>query len=725
MQFFLISGNCNLRKVLAISMATAIADEDYVKINSSVSFSADKLREKFLQCNVCYEEYDEDEKHPRLLPCLHTYCFKCLQTMIEKNAVVCPTCRVSHRVGGEDVSLAFPKDNTRRDLMDFVRVQRAPTALICNVCTDKKPAVQRCIECAEFLCEDCTEAHKRTSVTKDHSLPSINELKQKQNLDAFCHPQKCKAHDNKPLEMYCTKPECLKPICFVCALVDHKETEGHKHQYASLVSEKRKREIDELNKNLIDTGKGVEEVVKTVDDEVVNVGERGREVECEIDAAFDNYIKILERRRSELKERIGQHVKNKTVVLEKQLDELNAHKNNIEEALQFSEQALAYTNPSAFLQIDALISSRLERLIHHHYDKVPHQSATMGFVCKGLASEIQTHAVAMANVWASSMYQPKSMIKMHESHAFEKELITFQVELHDFQDKKLNEGLVDIKAIMKDPDGIETEARIDDRNKANGYYIITTVPFQSGSHLLEVRVMGKTAACMKIDVKPSRKPKESKVDRKILKDVKRPVLLFDREKAHKDVTVSPDGTTFLNSATSNVVETTPSKRLQKYKGVMGNMSFKSPGVFYYEINSRYRIRRPLEKCNLVFEVGLSRQDAIDNRHHVEGQPFAWSLIGAHHNDCDAICLHIAHGNQCLYHKTLSKNEPGNTMEMTFGFLLDTTKGFWKVFDCEEGEQICVIDGIDTSEPLWPVVAGYNPYQVDVTMNMRTNDDATK
>ena len=42
----------------------------------------------------------------------------------------------------------------------------------------------RCKECDEFLCAVCTEAHKRTKVTKGHSVVNVDDLKR--YLQAIC-----------------------------------------------------------------------------------------------------------------------------------------------------------------------------------------------------------------------------------------------------------------------------------------------------------------------------------------------------------------------------------------------------------------------------------------------------------------------------------------------------------------------------------------------------------
>ena len=59
---------------------------------------------KHLECAVCLEQYTE----PKVLPCLHSFCKRCLQGLLtEKGAVFkinCPTCRSS-----ADVSFTVPK----------------------------------------------------------------------------------------------------------------------------------------------------------------------------------------------------------------------------------------------------------------------------------------------------------------------------------------------------------------------------------------------------------------------------------------------------------------------------------------------------------------------------------------------------------------------------------------------------------------------------------------
>ena len=55
-------------------------------------------KEADLNCIVCRELFTE----PKVLPCCHTFCKKCLEGILEKaeekEKLVCPQCRAEHKV---------------------------------------------------------------------------------------------------------------------------------------------------------------------------------------------------------------------------------------------------------------------------------------------------------------------------------------------------------------------------------------------------------------------------------------------------------------------------------------------------------------------------------------------------------------------------------------------------------------------------------------------------
>ena len=54
------------------------------------------------ECTVCMEQFDEEDRCPRLLACGHTFCHTCLTQLLESSAkndaLTCPKCRQENPV---------------------------------------------------------------------------------------------------------------------------------------------------------------------------------------------------------------------------------------------------------------------------------------------------------------------------------------------------------------------------------------------------------------------------------------------------------------------------------------------------------------------------------------------------------------------------------------------------------------------------------------------------
>lgn len=117
--------------------------------------------------------------------------------------------------------------------------------------------------------------------------------------------------------------------------------------------------------------------------------------------------------------------------------------------------------------------------------------------------------------------------------------------------------------------------------------------------------------------------------------------------------VSADGKAFKNISAVEPKEFVPgSSRLQKYKGALSLKGIRYPGKYYYAIKMKIEVKTPLGRSKLVYELGIARKSVVGKDLVVEGQTFAWSMIVAHHEDCDALCLHIASNKRLLYHEVL-------------------------------------------------------------------------
>ena len=62
-------------------------------------------------------------------------------------------------------------------MMDVAAVRaHDKNPIMCSSCEDKLPAAARCIECMDFLCHDCRNAHMRLRLTKTHRVSAALSL---------------------------------------------------------------------------------------------------------------------------------------------------------------------------------------------------------------------------------------------------------------------------------------------------------------------------------------------------------------------------------------------------------------------------------------------------------------------------------------------------------------------------------------------------------------------
>ncbi|KAK3105951.1 hypothetical protein FSP39_009404 [Pinctada imbricata] len=679
----------------------------------TLTLSPDELTTVFLQCKICTKIFDDDENHPRLLPCLHTVCFECVKSHINGGKITCPVCKEDHQAKPDNLNATLPRDNSRRDLYDFVRVKRAPSAVGCTGC-GKNMAEQRCKECAEFLCKECENAHMRVSATKNHTLIRLDSLKQSTSMSAFCQPQMCPDHTDKVLELYCSKESCMKPVCMMCAIVTCSTNTGHKINTCGEVASRQKEHISSLLEDVREVGSDVRAVTDSVSAEIVNVRNQHEGTLAEIDDTFNALQEIIERGRQKMKENVKSVTDKKIGVLEQQKECLREHTKRIKDSMDFSEQALTHTNAPAFLQIEKTVADRLDYLKNKTYDREPYKHATFGFHREGLTNDVQKCIERSAKIWTASVYLPRTKFTIPKE-PMQNEAVSIEIDISDNRGNapvNVND-LEAFTTVAEDPSGSKTDCRL--TAKSDRQLQASFTPKDAGKFKIELKILDKVVGSYVLDVKPSgfnkgtlrgsteqkglgsqrgaqstRRPVPPPPTGKeqLTHDPERPDITFDIAHAHKDVSVSPDGKMFQNWSTDGAQEMVPNNsRLQRYKGAVGNFGFQHPGTFFYEMHVDFKVKKPLDKSNLVFEIGIARKSSIGTKLVVSGEKFAWSMIAAHHTECDAICLHIANGSHILHHQKLAENKAGCALQKNF-CLLSTRISVAGKYKTEVGNICC-------------------------------------
>ncbi|CAF1196916.1 unnamed protein product [Rotaria sordida] len=113
--------------------------------------------EETLTCPICMDLFDD----PRLLPCSHTFCYKCLYSIINNNHsfVICPICR-SHFIGQ-----ILPINRIVLSLVEQIRQEKFNENCSINInakCYDCKSyqKLELCHHCDILLCNKCYNRHE-------------------------------------------------------------------------------------------------------------------------------------------------------------------------------------------------------------------------------------------------------------------------------------------------------------------------------------------------------------------------------------------------------------------------------------------------------------------------------------------------------------------------------------------------------------------------------------
>lgn len=131
-----------------------------------------------LTCQIC----DKLFMDPRILPCLHTFCCLCVETLLRNRPLKdkllkCPTCQLETGLDSRNSVRKLPANSLLLSLLDLLQIQEGE-AVQCDVCdsSEESSADVRCRECSVYLCELHAEAHKRARETTQHVLLSLGKF---------------------------------------------------------------------------------------------------------------------------------------------------------------------------------------------------------------------------------------------------------------------------------------------------------------------------------------------------------------------------------------------------------------------------------------------------------------------------------------------------------------------------------------------------------------------
>ena len=178
-----------------------------------------------IKCFVCKNTYTD----PRILPCFHTFCSKCVPlkdpVTREEGIYHCSKCELDFNIPGPD---GAPINCFINKLIELVSLEKSIVAKesFCELCFDdqaesvKSPIASfYCVECKQKICDDCCKRHKKSNFLKDHSCVDFKNV---EDLDEFYKKfvnGVCTNHEGEKIKLYCN--DCFAAICLVCYAENH------------------------------------------------------------------------------------------------------------------------------------------------------------------------------------------------------------------------------------------------------------------------------------------------------------------------------------------------------------------------------------------------------------------------------------------------------------------------------------------------------------------------
>ncbi|KAF5910964.1 hypothetical protein HPG69_000928 [Diceros bicornis minor] len=126
----------------------------------------------------------------------------------------CPVCRQECRQI-DLVDNYFVKDTSEAPSSSDEKSEQ-----VCTSCEDNASAVGFCVECGEWLCKTCIEAHQRVKFTKDHLIRKKEDVSESVGASGQ-RPVFCPVHKQEQLKLFCET--CDRLTCRDCQLLEHKE----------------------------------------------------------------------------------------------------------------------------------------------------------------------------------------------------------------------------------------------------------------------------------------------------------------------------------------------------------------------------------------------------------------------------------------------------------------------------------------------------------------------
>ena len=466
----------------------------------------EKVRQE-VTCAICLELLDD----PKSMPCLHTYCKKCLMEALAKRprdpdlprdrpAINCPLCRAEVALSDQGIE-ALPTNFSATRLVETVQLQdklEENKLQKCDSCFEGD-AIAICYKCGRFfLCANCFKVHKQLPSTKNHSMLSLNQFMQA-NVPVLTTDKShlCQKHPQELLKLYCEDCETL--VCRDCVLVKHKT---HDSNFIDDIIESEKEHLQdvtlvELEEILTSTKEAMTGVEKMQAEVLIHNDDRVNE----LDEMFQKITDLLNSRKRTFLNEVRQVTEDDLCPLQKQQEDLMILKQKVESCRDFTQKTLRDGTSTEIMSAKKQMLERTKHLqeLHNSSPLVPvTKPSTTIFYQMDKIKEVVRSLGVVVDLQQSSIEDIPANIHVDES-------ASIKVTLKDTKGQPICNASKAITAKVTFSLISSVTAIVLDME--NGNYSVIFTPTTFINHIVSIQVNGShisgSPVELKIDVKHS------------------------------------------------------------------------------------------------------------------------------------------------------------------------------------------------------------------------------
>uniref|UniRef100_A0A6Q2XAA2 RING-type E3 ubiquitin transferase n=1 Tax=Esox lucius TaxID=8010 RepID=A0A6Q2XAA2_ESOLU len=350
-------------------------------------------------CPVCQLNFHSRE--PKLLPCLHSFCKKCLpspsrnlampdtNSQVDMNVIRCPVCRQ------ECMEVDVMENFFVRDSVEAPSSTVERPIQLCMSCDDSAEATGFCVDCVEFMCGTCVEAHQRVKFTKDHIIRQKEDMPQEAVGIFTQRPVFCDIHKQEPLKLFCET--CDLPTCRDCQLLKHKD---HNYQFLEDAYKNHKHHMEDMTRQLQEKKKIIEDVSNSINNGLLQVDENRISVHNDIKKSICSLILEINRKGKILVNQLEGLTKDHESGLKKQKEDIGYLSRHLDHVINFTKWATARSGGTALLYCKRLILFQIGNLLRAKCNTSFIPQSTVRFQCRSgfWASNFDLGSLVVENV---------------------------------------------------------------------------------------------------------------------------------------------------------------------------------------------------------------------------------------------------------------------------------------------------------------------------------------